>query len=262
ESVAVRICLPGDERVSRPDHRPRHVRVEIERSHNRDRLSDDRTDGRKQIAFEMPGLVDRRRAVQREQHAVDRHLALETREQFGLRVVVAGGGARGAGAGAGDDERSNRRPAFAEHTEHSSDGAPRALEHFRTVEQLRSSKRFEVGRGPAEMIAFDEDRAQSDRVWHGGSVNETRRAGKAGADTMARPFARLPIVLRSGPAWPAQREDSMKIDRVETMNLLFEYADGFEYAGGKCTGRLTTLVLVHCDNGMLGVGSCYTHPAL
>jgi L-alanine-DL-glutamate epimerase-like enolase superfamily enzyme len=54
----------------------------------------------------------------------------------------------------------------------------------------------------------------------------------------------------------------MKIDRIETINLLFEYADGFEYAGGKCTGRLTTLVLVHCDNGMLGVGSTYTHPAL
>lgn len=54
----------------------------------------------------------------------------------------------------------------------------------------------------------------------------------------------------------------MKIDRFETINLLFEYADGFEYAGGICTGRLTTLVLVHCDNGMFGVGSAYTHPAL
>src|SRR5262245_36892484 len=78
---------------------------------------------------------------------------------------------------------------------------------------------------------------------------------------MARPFARMPIVLRSGPLYQLS-EHSMKIDRVETINLLFEYTDGFEYAGGKCTGRLTTLVLVHCDNGTLGVGSCYTHPAL
>ncbi len=54
----------------------------------------------------------------------------------------------------------------------------------------------------------------------------------------------------------------MKIDRVETLNLFFEYADGFTYAGGKCTGRVTTLVLVHCDNGQIGIGSAYTHPAL
>lgn len=54
----------------------------------------------------------------------------------------------------------------------------------------------------------------------------------------------------------------MKIDRLETINLRFEYADGFTYAGGKCTGRLTSLVLVHCDNGQVGIGSAYSHPAL
>lgn len=54
----------------------------------------------------------------------------------------------------------------------------------------------------------------------------------------------------------------MKIDHIETINLRFEYADGFTYAGGKCTGRLTTLVLVHCDNGQVGIGSAYSHPAL
>lgn len=54
----------------------------------------------------------------------------------------------------------------------------------------------------------------------------------------------------------------MKIDRIETINLRFEYADGFTYAGGKCTGRLTSLVLVHCDNGQVGIGSAYSHPAL
>jgi L-alanine-DL-glutamate epimerase-like enolase superfamily enzyme len=54
----------------------------------------------------------------------------------------------------------------------------------------------------------------------------------------------------------------MKIDRLETINLRFEYADGFTYAGGKCTGRLTSLVLVHCDNGQVGIGTAYSHPAL
>src|SRR4051794_34788654 len=30
----------------------------------------------------------------------------------------------------------------------------------------------------------------------------------------------------------------MKIDHIETVHLRFEYADGFTYAGGKCTGRV------------------------
>ncbi len=54
----------------------------------------------------------------------------------------------------------------------------------------------------------------------------------------------------------------MKIDHLETINLLFEYENGFEYAGGKCTGRLTSLILVHTDTGQVGIGSAYSHPAL
>lgn len=54
----------------------------------------------------------------------------------------------------------------------------------------------------------------------------------------------------------------MKIDRIETIHLRFEYADGFIYAGGKCTARVTSLVLVHTDDGRTGVGSVYSHPGL
>jgi len=56
----------------------------------------------------------------------------------------------------------------------------------------------------------------------------------------------------------------MKIDRVEVVNLRFEYPNrsGFQYAGGVCTGRLTSLVLVHTDTGRCGVGSVYSHPGL
>lgn len=54
----------------------------------------------------------------------------------------------------------------------------------------------------------------------------------------------------------------MKIDHIEVINLRFEYADGFTYAGGKCTARVTTLVLVHCDNGQVGIGSAYSHPGM
>lgn len=56
----------------------------------------------------------------------------------------------------------------------------------------------------------------------------------------------------------------MKIDHVEVINLRYEYpaALRFAYAGGTCTGRLTSLILVHTDTGQVGVGSAYSHPGL
>ena len=56
----------------------------------------------------------------------------------------------------------------------------------------------------------------------------------------------------------------MRIERVEPINLRYEYpnASGFQNAGGTCTARLTTLILIHTDTGHVGVGSVYSHPAL
>ena len=56
----------------------------------------------------------------------------------------------------------------------------------------------------------------------------------------------------------------MKIEHVEAVNLLFQYPenDRFQYAGGVCTNRLTTLILVHTDTNYVGIGSVYSHPAL
>ena len=56
----------------------------------------------------------------------------------------------------------------------------------------------------------------------------------------------------------------MKIDRIEVINLRFEYPPerAFRYAGGVCTARLTSLVRVHTDTGLVGTGSVYSHPAL
>jgi len=56
----------------------------------------------------------------------------------------------------------------------------------------------------------------------------------------------------------------MKIDHIEAINLRFEYpgAHGFQYAGGICTARVTTLILVHTTAGQVGIGSVYSHPAL
>jgi D-galactarolactone cycloisomerase len=56
----------------------------------------------------------------------------------------------------------------------------------------------------------------------------------------------------------------MKIDHVEAINLLYNYPEAhkFQYGGGVCDGRLTTLILVHTDDGQVGIGSVYSHPGL
>ena len=56
----------------------------------------------------------------------------------------------------------------------------------------------------------------------------------------------------------------MKIDHIDVINLRYEYPAErrFAYAGGTCTGRLSSLILVHTDTGQVGVGSAYSHPGL
>lgn len=56
----------------------------------------------------------------------------------------------------------------------------------------------------------------------------------------------------------------MKIDHLDVINLRHEYPPErrFTYAGGTCTGRLTSLILVHTDTGHVGIGSAYSHPGL
>ena len=56
----------------------------------------------------------------------------------------------------------------------------------------------------------------------------------------------------------------MRIEHVEAINLLHRYPDHhrFQYGGGTCDARLTTLVLAHTECGAVGVGSVYSYPAL
>ena len=54
----------------------------------------------------------------------------------------------------------------------------------------------------------------------------------------------------------------MRITDVKVVNLFYEYPErvGFRYAGGVCTGRLTSLVRVETDEGVEGIGSAYSNP--
>ena len=54
----------------------------------------------------------------------------------------------------------------------------------------------------------------------------------------------------------------MKIEAVETINLVFEYPpdERFRYGGGVCPHRLTTLIRVHTDSGLTGIGSILYSP--
>lgn len=56
----------------------------------------------------------------------------------------------------------------------------------------------------------------------------------------------------------------MKIDHIDVINLCYEYPAErrFTYAGGVCTGRLSSLILVHTDTGQVGIGSAYSHPGM
>ena len=56
----------------------------------------------------------------------------------------------------------------------------------------------------------------------------------------------------------------MRIRDIEVINLRFEYPpDGrFRYAGGVCTGRVTSLIRVHTDSDLVGLGSVYSYPDL
>ena len=56
----------------------------------------------------------------------------------------------------------------------------------------------------------------------------------------------------------------MKIDHIDVVNLLFPITDNmrFAYSGGHLTGRLTTLVRVTTNHGIIGIGAAYGHPML
>ena len=54
----------------------------------------------------------------------------------------------------------------------------------------------------------------------------------------------------------------MRIENIQVVNLVAEYPgrNGFQYAGGTATGRVSTLVKVTTDNGVEGWGSAYSYP--
>lgn len=56
----------------------------------------------------------------------------------------------------------------------------------------------------------------------------------------------------------------MRISEIEVINLRAEYpqGQGFEYAGGVVTARVTSLVRVTTEDGLTGWGAAYSHPDL
>jgi len=56
----------------------------------------------------------------------------------------------------------------------------------------------------------------------------------------------------------------MRIADIEVVNLHFSYpkGNGFRYAGGTVTSRVSSIVLVTTDDGTTGMGAVYSHPAV
>jgi L-alanine-DL-glutamate epimerase-like enolase superfamily enzyme len=79
--------------------------------------------------------------------------------------------------------------------------------------------------------------------------------------------ANLPLnvtdIRTSGEARPLGR-GPMRIADVEVINLLFSYppGKGFRYAGGVVTSRVTSIIRLTTDDGMVGLGAAYSYPDL
>jgi L-alanine-DL-glutamate epimerase-like enolase superfamily enzyme len=54
----------------------------------------------------------------------------------------------------------------------------------------------------------------------------------------------------------------MRIAEIEVLNLYMEYPErrGFRYAGGQVTSRVSTIVRVLTENGVVGLGASYAYP--
>jgi L-alanine-DL-glutamate epimerase-like enolase superfamily enzyme len=50
--------------------------------------------------------------------------------------------------------------------------------------------------------------------------------------------------------------------KPSTLCTIYPDSDKFQYGGGICDGRLTTVILIHTDNDQIGIGSVYSHPGL
>jgi D-galactarolactone cycloisomerase len=57
---------------------------------------------------------------------------------------------------------------------------------------------------------------------------------------------------------------TVRIRDIQTTTLRFEYPEGrgFDFAGGYCSARVSTLVRVFTDSDHVGLGSVYSHPDL
>lgn len=56
----------------------------------------------------------------------------------------------------------------------------------------------------------------------------------------------------------------MRITDIEVINLHFSYPvrEGFQYAGGRVTSRVTSIIRVTTDDGTSGIGTAYSYPDL
>jgi hypothetical protein len=89
ERIAVRIRLPGQERVGRHNHGFGHMSVEIERRDDRHTQADQVAYGLQEIPFDVARIRRRRRAMQNHENSVEVIACLEAFEHFRLELRIA-----------------------------------------------------------------------------------------------------------------------------------------------------------------------------
>ena len=145
--VDVRVRVVADERVGFLDHAGRDRGVQVERRDEGDAGADGLPHRGEQLALAVRRILEHHRAVERQEHAVDRPRRRQPLEERVPHVLERRPGHRPRRDGVGRDRRKDLDAGRSQHVEEPSDLGPGAAEAFHdlgAVEELGRAEVFEV----------------------------------------------------------------------------------------------------------------------
>jgi hypothetical protein len=159
EAVAMGVGFPGDQGIRKADHVGGDVRMQVERRDERNLRTDEVAHRPDQIAFEIGGVLRRRRTMQGEQDGIDGQPAAKAVEEFGLELRITGGRQRASGAGARVEQRHDVRLTFTQRLQHAAHHARADLEDSLAPVQVRALEAGEIDRDAAELVGLGQEGA-------------------------------------------------------------------------------------------------------
>ena len=133
--------------------------VEVESGNDRDLGTDEGAGARQQVALDVVHRLGHGGAVQCQQHCVDRHNRLESRQKMAAERLVTLGGEWPAGARRGEQQGYGLRSPLGQHLQHPAHHTPGDLQNVVAVAEFESLEGGDVDRLPAEVVALGQDPA-------------------------------------------------------------------------------------------------------